>query len=88
MSVVKLAWLTSGLLVLLAMLSSVVTWVPAPWHPQLVIPSGLYLGAGVVALLAIGLGRLPPTHWVHRTGPAWVCLAAAAVVVAMLTLIG
>jgi hypothetical protein len=88
MTVVRLAWLISGLLTLLALLSSAITWVPAPWHPETVVPGGLALGASMTALFAIGLGRLPPTHWVHSTGPVWVCLAGAAIVVALLALIG
>ena len=88
MSVVQLARLAAVVLALLGVVSSAITWVPSPWHPELVVPGGLLAAAGVTALLGWWLGRRPPGHWARRSGPVWLALGVAAVVVLALALAG
>lgn len=88
MSVVQLARLVAAVLTLLGILSSAVTWVPTPWHPELVVPGGLLAAAGAAALIGWRLGRRPAAHWAHSTAPVWLALGVAAVVVLALALAG
>jgi hypothetical protein len=88
MSVVGLIWSSCAALAVFALMLTAATWMPAPWHPELVWPGGLGVVAALAAMLATHLGRLPPAHWVHRPGPAWACVAATLVVIVVLALIG
>ncbi len=84
MRVVWLAWYICGVCLLLALLLSAVTYTPDAQHLGVVLPAAF----GGVALLAggaaVGLGRLPPTHRVHRSKPFWAGLLAVAVTVTLL----
>lgn len=88
MTIVGFARLTSAVLAVLAVLSSAITYVPAPWHPEVVVPGGLALGAVLAGLLAFLLRRLPKAHWVHRSDLAWVYAAVAVIIIAALALVG
>jgi hypothetical protein len=84
MSFVGLIWFSSAALAAVALMLSVATWVPAPWHPELVWPGGLGAAAALAALLATHFGRLPPGHWVRRPSPVWAGIATALVAIVVL----
>ena len=84
MRVVWLAWYICGVCLLLALLASAITYHPVIQHLGMVLPPTF----GGVALLAggtaAGLGRLPPTHRVHRSKPLWAGFVAGAFTVTLL----
>jgi hypothetical protein len=93
MSIVHLTRIAAVVLTLSGILSSAITCgvnagEPVSWHPELVVPCGLLTVAGAMAVLGWRLGRLPPAHWVHRSGPVWLALGVAMVVVLALALAG
>ncbi len=84
MRVVWLAWYICGVCLLLALLASAITYHPNIQLMGVVAPaafSGVALLAGGAA---IGLGRLPPAHRVHRSRPLWAGVVAVAVTVTLL----
>jgi hypothetical protein len=45
------------------------------------LQGGTACGTLLAGILAILANRLPPSHWVHQSLPAWIILAAVAVTV-------
>jgi hypothetical protein len=84
MRVVWLAWYICGMFFMLALLASAITYHPDVQRLGVVLPAAF----GVVSLLAggmaVGLGRLPPTHSMRQAKPFWAGLIAAAVTVTLL----
>src|SRR5690242_11349265 len=84
MRVVWLAWYICGVCLLAALLASAITYHPDSQRLGVVLPAAF----GGVALLAggaaVGLGRLPTTHRVHRSKPLRAGLVAVAVTVTLL----
>lgn len=78
MRVVWLLRYICGVCLLLALLASMITYHPDVEHLGLVLPAvfgSVGLLAGAVAII---LGRLPPTHYIHQSKPFWAVLAAIA----------
>jgi hypothetical protein len=84
MRVIWLAWHICGVCLLLALLSSAITYHPDVQLLGVVLPAafgGLALLAGAGA---VGLGWLPATHRVHQSKPLEAGLVAVAVTVTLL----
>ena len=84
MGVVGLAWYLSGLSALLVVMSSAITWAPGPGPVEQALPVVFAAGALAAAAIAIGLGRLPPTHWVRQSRSLRAGFVVAAVSVTLL----
>ncbi|MDB5312172.1 MAG: hypothetical protein JWO38_6374 [Gemmataceae bacterium] len=84
MGVVGLAWYMSGLSALLAVMTSAITWAPGPGPIERALPVVFAAGALVGAAVAIGLGRLPPTHRVRQSRSLRAVFVVAAVSVTLL----
>jgi hypothetical protein len=68
MGVVWLAWYMSGLSALLAVMTSAITYAPpGPGSVERVLPVVFAGGSVVAAVVAIGLGQLPPTHRLRQS---------------------
>jgi hypothetical protein len=84
MRVLWLAWYICGVCLLLALSASAITYHPQIQHLGVVLPAV----CGAVALLAggagVGIGRLPPTHRLHRSRLLWAGLVAVAISVTLL----
>jgi hypothetical protein len=84
MRVLWLAWYICGACLLLALLASAITYHPQVQHLGVVLPAVF----GAVALLAggaaVGIGRLPPTHRLHRSKPLWAGMVAVAIAATLL----
>ena len=84
MRVAWLAWYICGVCLLLTLVASAITYVPKIQHRGVVLPAAF----GGVAFLAggagVGLGQLPPTHWVHQSKPIRAGLVAGACTVTLL----
>jgi len=87
MGVVGLTWYLTGILALLAFLASTITGAPGAGRLEIVIPGVLGGGAVLAAGLAIGLGWLPPTHWVRQSRSVWRTLVAVAVTVTVMLIL-
>jgi hypothetical protein len=82
--VIWLLWYICGVCLLLALMASAITYHPAIRYQGALFTS-LFCGVALVAgVMAIGLGRLPPTHRIHRSKSLWVGLVALAVSVTLL----
>jgi hypothetical protein len=89
MGVVGLAWYSAAVLAVLAVLASAITWAPGPGRLAQVLPVAFLAGAVLAAGAAVGLGRLPPAHWLRRSRPVRVAVAAVAITAtALLVLVG
>jgi hypothetical protein len=90
MGVVGLAWYISGLSALLALLTSAITWAPpGPGLIALALPVAFGCGSLLSAGVAIGLGRLTPTHPARQSRSLRaVFIAAALTVTLMAVLVG
>jgi len=84
MRVIWLAWYICGVCLLLALLASAITYQPDIQHLGVVLPAAFGGVALVAGVAAVGLGRSPPTHRVHRSKPLWAGLVAVAVTVTLL----
>ena len=89
MKLVWLAWYVSVVLLLLATLSSLVTYGPDIEFLGVLLPTAFGCGAILAGVLAAGLRRLPPHHRIHRSLPVWATgFAVAVLVTLMLVLVG
>jgi hypothetical protein len=89
MRVVWLAWYISGVLLLLAVLASAITYHPNADKLGRVLPTVFGCGGLLAGVVAVGLGRLPPGHRVHQSKPVWAgCVAVAVAVTLLLILVG
>lgn len=83
----NIVWLTryiSCVLVLLAVLASAITYHPDIQLVGLILPP-VFLAAGILGFgLAVLLGRLPVTHWVHQSQPIKFGFVVAAITVTLL----
>jgi len=85
MGVVGLGWCISGLLALLAVMTSAITWAPpGPGPVERALPAAFGGGALLMAGLSFGLGLLPPTHWLRLSRSVRAGFAVAAATVAVL----
>ena len=88
MGVIWLAWYISGLSALLSLLSSAITWAPPrPGLIALALPVVFGCGSLLSAGVAIGLGRLPPTHQARQSRPLRAVLVAAALTVTVMAVL-
>ena len=79
MKVVWLAWFLCGVCLLIALVSSVVTYHTDIKHLGQLLPS-VFGGIGLLAgAAAVGLQSLTPTHGVHQSKPLLAALVAVAV---------
>lgn len=74
--------------VLLAAMASIVTYHPDVQHLGRVLPPVFGSAALLSFGLAILLGRLPTTHWVHQSKPVWCGLVVIASAVTLLVAVG
>jgi hypothetical protein len=84
MRVVWLSWYISGVLTLLFLLSSLISYGPGAKLFGAVVQSIACGGAVAGIALASRLGRLPRDHWVHTSRPLWAGLVAVAVTLTLL----
>ena len=84
MRVVWLARYLCGVFLLLALLASAITYHPDSRPLGLALPAAFGGAALLAGGVEVGLGRLPPTHRVHRSRPLWAALVAVAVAVTLL----
>jgi hypothetical protein len=85
MGVIGLSWYTSGLSALLAVMFSAISWAPpGPGAVEQALPVVFAAGAIVAAVVAIGLGRLSPTHPVRQSQSLRALLVVVAVSVTVL----
>ena len=89
MRVIGLLWYICGVCLLLALIASAITYHPSVRYQGALFTS-LFGGIALVAgVMAIGLGRLPRTHRIHRSRTLWAGLVAlAASVTLLLVLVG
>jgi len=84
MRIVSLAWYICGVCLVLALLTSAITYHPDIRQLGVVLPAAF----GGVALLAggaaVGLGRLPATHRAHHSKPLWAGVVAVVITVTLL----
>jgi hypothetical protein len=87
---IGLSWYISGLSALLAVMFSAITWAPpGPGPVELALLVVFAVGAIAAAVVALGLGQLPPTHPIRRSRSLWaVFVVAAASVTVLAALIG
>jgi hypothetical protein len=87
MKIAWLAWYISGMLALLTVLSSLVTFAPPAQWLALILPAAFGSGAILVAVLAVILTRLPASHRLQRSRPTWALLVAAAVALTLIVVL-
>jgi hypothetical protein len=88
MGVIWLAWYISGLSALLALLSSAITWAPpGPGLIALALPVVFGCGSLLSAGVAVGLGRLPPTHQARQSRSLRAVFVAAALTVTVIAVL-
>jgi hypothetical protein len=89
MRLVWLSWYISGMLALLFVLLSLVSYAPGAEGAGAVMQGVSGSGALLGIAMALWLTRFPRDHWVHRSKPIWAgCIAAAATVTLLVVLIG
>ena len=88
MGVIWLAWYISGLSALLALLSSAITWAP-PGSGLIALALPVVFGCGSLlsAGVAVGLGRLPPTHQARQSRSLRAVFVAAALTVTVIAVL-
>jgi hypothetical protein len=85
MGVVGLAWYMSGLSALLAVMTSAITYAPpGPGPVERALPFVFAGGSVLTAVVAIGLGQLPPTHRVRESRSVRAVFVVAAISVTLL----
>ena len=87
MRVIWLAWYICVVCLLLALLTSAITYHPSIRHLGFVLPATFGSVALVVGGTALGLGRLPSPHRLHQFRPLWASLVAVAVTVTLLLIL-
>jgi hypothetical protein len=88
MRLVWLSWYISGMLALLFVLLSLVSYGPGAERAGAVMQAVSGSGALVGTAMALWLTRLPRDHWVHRSKPIWSGFIAAAATVTLLVVLG
>ncbi len=89
MRVTLVCWCFCALLTLLFATTFLITYAPGAEGLQLTEQAITGCSAGAAACLAITVGRLPRTHWLHRSKPVWAVLVALAALLTMaLVLVG
>ena len=85
MGVIGLAWYIGGLSALLAVMASLISYVPpGPGPVERALPSVFACGAILAAVVAVGLSQLPPSHWVRQSRSLWAVFVVGAVSVTVL----
>jgi hypothetical protein len=85
MKITWLAWYISGVLALLAVAASAITYAPpGPGPFELALPLVFGTGAILIAGLAGYLSWLPSTHWIHRFRPVRAALITMAATITLL----
>jgi hypothetical protein len=88
MGLIGLAWYISGLSALLALMTSAITYAPpGPGPIEKALPTVFGCGSLLSAGVAIGLGRLPPTHPIRQSRSLWVGFVVAAVTVTLMAVL-
>ena len=89
MKVVWLAWYIGGVLLLMALMASAITYHPDIRYLGQILPAVFGAGAILTGGLAVALGRLPPNHRIHQSRMVWAaCVAVAVAVTLLLILVG
>jgi hypothetical protein len=85
MGVVGLAWYICGLSALLAVMASLISVAPpGPGPVERAVPAVFAGGAVLAAVVAVGLGSLPPTHRVRQSRSVRAVFVVVAVSVTVL----
>lgn len=88
----KLVWLCrylSGLMALLTVMASLITYAPPVRHLAVVLPLLFGVISVFIAVLSLFLQRLAPDHWIHRSRfVAAFFIAAATTVTVFAVLVG
>jgi hypothetical protein len=89
MRLVRLAWYVCGISVFGGLLATAITFAPgAEWRLNVILSIWGFL-ALASAGAALVLGRLPPTHAIHQSRPAWAGAVAIALTATLfLALVG
>ncbi|MCE9603742.1 MAG: hypothetical protein K8U03_02440 [Planctomycetia bacterium] len=87
LSITFLTWYVCGMFMLLALLSSAITYVPSAQWIGAIFGLGSITAALTAAAAAIVCGRLPSTHWVHTSRPLFVGSLVAATAATLLFLV-
>jgi hypothetical protein len=74
-----LAWYICGVCLLLALLASAITYHPHIQHLGVVLPAVFGAVTVLAGAVAVGIGRLPPTHRLRQSKPLWAGLVAIAI---------
>ncbi|MAT72749.1 MAG: hypothetical protein CMJ58_24990 [Planctomycetaceae bacterium] len=87
LNVTWLLWYMSGMFVLLAIMASAITYHPdAQWEGH-ILSLAFAICSLVGCALAVTCGRLPPSHWVHKSQPVKVGIASVVVLVSVLAIL-
>ncbi|HEY2909929.1 MAG TPA: hypothetical protein VGI99_06770 [Gemmataceae bacterium] len=87
MSLKALSWYVTGVLALLFLLASAITYAPGIEIYGFAISIAAGCGAVIGVFISLYLGRLPREHWVHRSRSVRRAFAAAAIGLTMLLLL-
>lgn len=87
MSLNALSWYITGVLALLFLLASAITYAPGTEIYGFAISIASFSGAVIGFFISLYLGRLPREHWVHQSRSVWRAFAAAAIGLTMLLLL-
>ena len=87
MRIVWLSWYIAGLLALLSILDSMISYAPDAQRLAMVLhivfPSGTIVGF----VGALSLSRLPYGHWIHQSKPLWASLVVIAMTLTLLVIV-
>jgi hypothetical protein len=86
MTLVGLSWYLSGMLALLHLLFSLITFGPEAEAFVITALAGTACGSLAFAGLACYLRRLPQRHWIHHSKPVWVCYVVLASAVTLVVI--
>ena len=87
MRLVWLSWYLVGLLALLSILASLITYAPGAGRFETVIQIAFPSAAIVGVVVALWLTRLPQGHWVHQSKSLWAGFVAMAVTGTLLVIL-
>ena len=87
MRLVWLSWYVSGMLALLSVLTSLISYAPGPNRVETLLPIVFATGAFVGIGASVCLGRLRREHWIHQSKPLWAGFVAVALAVTVLVVL-
>ncbi|HXD85743.1 MAG TPA: hypothetical protein VN641_04570 [Urbifossiella sp.] len=87
MSLNALSWYITGILALLFLVASAITYAPGIEVFGFAVSIAALCGAVIGVFISLYLGRLPREHWVHRSRSVRRAFAAAAIGLTILLLL-